>query len=138
MIEIGKKEGVIEREEEKMIYSIFEFGDTLVKEIMIPRVDIVAIDIEDTKDQILKLIADSGHSRFPVYEEQIDNIIGILYVKDLLRVVARNEKLDIRKILREPLFVPETKRVDELFRDLQKKRHRSPLPLMSLVVYQGL
>jgi len=122
MIEIGKKEGVIEREEERMIYSIFEFGDTLVKEIMIPRVDIVAIDIEDTKDQILKLIADSGHSRFPVYEEQIDNIIGILYVKDLLRVVARNEKLDIRKILREPLFVPETKRVDELFRDLQKKK----------------
>ena len=122
MIEIGKKEGIIEREEEKMIYSIFEFGDTIVKEIMTPRVDIVAIDIESEIDEILDTITKSGHSRFPVYEEKIDNVIGILYVKDLLKIIAKKEKIDLKKILRTPLFVPETKRVDELFKEMQKNK----------------
>ncbi|BAL80947.1 hemolysin family protein [Caldisericum exile] len=122
MIELGKKEGLIEREEEKMIYSIFEFGDTIVKDIMTPRVDIVAIDIESNLDEILDLITKSAHSRFPVYEEKIDNVIGILYVKDLLKVIAKKEKPDIKKILRAPFFVPETKRVDELFKEMQKNK----------------
>lgn len=122
MIEIGKKEGLIEREEEKMIYSIFEFGDTIVKEIMTPRVDIVAIDIDSDVDEILEIITKSGHSRFPVFEEKIDNMIGILYVKDLLKVIAKKEKPDLRKIIRTPFFVPETKRVDELFKEMQKNK----------------
>ncbi|MGC9099954.1 MAG: hemolysin family protein [Caldisericum sp.] len=122
MIELGKREGLIEHEEEKMIYSIFEFGDTIVKEIMTPRVDIVAIEIESDLDEILDIITKSGHSRLPVYEEKIDNVIGILYVKDLLKVIAKKEKPDIRKILRAPFFVPETKRVDELFKEMQKNK----------------
>jgi len=122
MIEIGRNEGIIESEEEKMIYSIFEFGDTIVKEIMTPRIDIIAIDVELPFEEALQTIINSGHSRFPVYEEKIDNIIGILHLKDLVRVIGQKGAVDIRKMLRAPYFVPESKRVDELFKEMQKNK----------------
>lgn len=124
MLEIGKEEGIIEKTEQKMLFSIFEFGDTLVREVMTPRVDIISLSVESTLDDVLKCIMDSNHSRIPIYENNIDNIIGILYIKDLFKIFsAKTEKTtDLQSILRNAYFVPETKRVDELFNEMQKNQ----------------
>lgn len=124
MLEIGKEEGIIEKTEQKMIFSIFEFGDTLVREVMTPRVDIISLSVESTLDDVLKCIMNSNHSRIPIYENNIDNIIGILYIKDLFKIFsAKTEKTtDLQSILRNAYFVPETKRVDELFNEMQKNK----------------
>ncbi len=126
MLHLGKEEGIIEKSEEKMIFSIFEFGDTLVREVMTPRVDMVTIPVNATIDQILNVVIESNHSRIPVYSGKIDNIIGILYIKDLFKIFKMHsqnrDKIKLKDILRPAYFVPETKRVDELFREMQKKK----------------
>jgi len=126
LIDAGKDEGVIEEQEKEMIRNIFEFSDTMVKEVMIPRVDMACISSDTRLDSILKLIKKMGHSRIPVYEETIDNIIGILYAKDLLGIYRQwytsKEKFDLKRIIREPYFVPENKKIDELLDIFQKDR----------------
>jgi putative hemolysin len=126
LIDAGKDEGVIEEEENAMIRNIFEFGDTMVKEVMIPRVDMDCIPSDTKLNLILKLIKKMGHSRIPVYEETIDNIIGILYAKDLLGIYEQwyisKEKFDLKEIIREAYFVPENKKIDELLDIFQKDR----------------
>ena len=126
LIDAGKDEGVIEEEEKKMIKNIFEFGDTMVKEVMIPRVDMAYISSDTKIGSILKLIKKMGHSRIPVYEDTIDNIIGILYAKDLLGIYQQwytsKEKFDLKEIIREAYFVPENKKIDELLDIFQKDR----------------
>ena len=126
LINVGKDEGVIEEQEKQMIKNIFEFGDTTVKEVMIPRVDITFAPHDITLDMLVNLIRISGHSRIPVYEGTIDNIIGILYVKDILKIHKQafqlKEKFEIRKILRKAYFVPDNKKIDELLDIFQKDR----------------
>jgi len=126
LIDAGKDEGVIEEEEKKMIRNIFEFGDTMVKEVMVPRVDIACISSNTRLNSILNLIKKVGHSRIPVFEETIDNIIGILYVKDLLAVYEQwyksKEKFDLKKIIRRAYFVPENKKIDDLLDIFQRDK----------------
>ncbi|MCG2761648.1 MAG: hemolysin family protein [Candidatus Atribacteria bacterium] len=126
LIDMGKDEGVIKEEEKKMIRNIFEFGDTTVKEVMIPRVDMACISSDTKLGSILKLIKKMGHSRIPVFEETIDNIIGILYAKDLLGIYEQwytsKEKFDLKEIIREAYFVPENKKIDELLDIFRKDR----------------
>lgn len=123
MVEIGEEEGVIEEEERKMIHSILEFGDTTVKEIMVPRTEIIALPEEKTVKEALDLALKAGYSRIPIYKETIDNITGILYVKDLLSfATAGKTELAVKELAREPYFVPETKRVDSLLREFQKNK----------------
>jgi putative hemolysin len=126
LIDAGKDEGVIKEEENAMIRNIFEFGDTMVKEVMIPRVDMDCIPSDTKLNLILKLIKKMGHSRIPVYEETIDNIIGILYAKDLLGIYEQwytsKEKFDLKEIIRKAYFVPENKKIDELLDIFQKDR----------------
>jgi len=126
LIDAGKDEGVIEEGEKEMIRNIFEFGDTMVKEVMIPRVDMACIPSDTELGSILKLIKKMGHSRIPVYEETIDNIIGILYAKDLLGIYEQwytsKEKFDLKEITRKAYFVPENKKIDELLDIFQKDR----------------
>ncbi|MBU4227126.1 hemolysin family protein [bacterium] len=126
LIDMGKDEGVIKEEEKKMIRNIFEFGDTTVKEVMIPRVDMACISSDTKLGSILKLIKKMGHSRIPVFEETIDNIIGILYAKDLLGIYEQwytsKEKFDLKGIIREAYFVPENKKIDELLDIFRKDR----------------
>ncbi len=126
LIDAGKDEGVIEEEEKEMIKNIFEFGDTLVKEVMIPRVDMACIPSDTKLGSILKLIKKMGHSRIPVYEETIDSIIGIFYAKDLLGIYEQwyisKEKFDLKEIIRKAYFVPENKKIDELLDIFQKDR----------------
>jgi len=126
LIDAGEDEGIIEEEEKEMIKNIFEFGDTMVKEVMIPRVDMACIPSDIKLDSILKLIKKMGHSRIPVYEETIDNIIGILYAKDLLVIYEQwftsKDKFSLKDIIRKTYFVPENKKINELLDIFQKDR----------------
>ena len=126
LINVGEDEGVIEEEEKKMIRNIFEFGDTMVKEVMVPRVDMACIPSEAKLNSILRLIKKMGHSRIPVYKENVDNIIGILYTKDLLIVYEQwyksKEKFDLKKIIRRAYFVPENKKIDDLLDIFQRDK----------------
>ena len=126
----------LEVEKKEMIQGIVELSLTTVKEVMVPRIDTVFVSADSGREELLALISESGHSRFPVYEETIDNVIGILYVKDLLKGLVGNETpagasaggapqdgvFDVRKLAREPFFVPESKHIDELLRELRRRK----------------
>lgn len=115
-----QEEGGLEKDEREMIYSIFQFGETLCREIMVPRIDINGLDVQSTVQEAINEFIKSGHSRVPVYEETIDEIIGLLYAKDLLRTdLTEKEKTGIRPFLRKAYFIPESKNVDELLREMQ-------------------
>jgi putative hemolysin len=123
LMDAGQQEGFIERDERKMIYSIFQLSETLAREIMIPRIDILAIDVQSPLSEAVDSLLKSGYSRVPVYEETVDNILGVLYTKDLLRVWREgNGNSSIRHLLRPAYFVPEAKKVDELLAEMQARR----------------
>jgi CBS domain containing-hemolysin-like protein len=123
LIETGEEQGVLDVEERDMIHSVFALGEKKVHEVMVPRTDIVAIDVNTPPQQVLESVVSAGHSRIPVYEGSPDKIIGVLYVKDLFRRLARGEKdVTIRPFLRPAQFVPETKKVDDLLREMQKDK----------------
>ena len=122
-VEEEPDEGGLEQGERRMIYSIFQFGDTLVREIMVPRIDVFALDVETSLPDAIEALAGSGHSRVPVYVETVDNIIGILYAKDMLRAHPDAGQVEpIRGLCRTAYFVPEAKKVDELLREMQARR----------------
>ena len=112
---------ILNEEKKDMIQGIEDLSKTSVKEVMIPRIDVDFISSDIQRDELFSKIISTGHSRFPVYTDSIDNVIGVLYVKDLLKVFAENTSLDLLKIIRKPYFVPETKRIDSLLREF--KRH---------------
>jgi len=110
----------LEKDEREMIYSIFQFGETLCREVMVPRIDITGLEVNATVQEAIDIFTKSGHSRVPVYEETIDEIIGLLYAKDLLRTdLTEKEKTEVRPFLRKAYFIPESKNVDELLREMQ-------------------
>ncbi len=115
-------EEALDKEEKKMIRSIFEFGETTVKEIMVPRVDIKALDITTDYQTALSTIREAGHSRIPVYKESIDSIVGILYAKDILSWIAENPdmKWNLESLIKTAQFVPTSKKIDDLMRELKK------------------
>ena len=112
----------LNEEKEDMIRGVVDLSDTAVKEVMIPRIDVDFIPLDMETEDLLTRVAESGHSRFPVYAESIDNVVGVLYVKDLINSFARKEPIDLEKIIRKPFFVPESKRIDGLLREF-KRRH---------------
>lgn len=124
MINVGEETGIFRETETDMINSIFEFDNTVVKEVMTPRTDIAAINIDATVDEIFDVIVEEHFSRIPVYEETIDNIIGLLYVKDLFGMVkyGKEFKISLKDIIRPAYFVPEYKKIDELFKEMQKSK----------------
>ena len=123
MAEMASEEEAIEEGEKELIHSIFEFGDTLVREVMVPRPDMVAASIDSGVKQVLDLMLKHGYSRIPVYKGGIDEIVGVMYAKDLLRHLhAGKANVPLESIMREPYVVPETKKVDELLREMQLRR----------------
>ncbi len=122
LMDLGAEEGVIEEEEKEMIHGVFEFGDTLVKEIMTPRTDIRRVKSSAGFDEVLGFVMETGHSRVPVYEGSIDNIIGILYAKDLFQCMQDRKGFELRKILRPAYFVPETKKLTDIFKEMRVRK----------------
>ncbi len=123
-VNVSEEEGVIKRTERKMINSIFEFDDTTVREVMVPRIDMVGVEEKATIRQLVKLAVDKGHSRIPVFQESIDRITGIIYVKDLLQLLIDNEDEDIvvKEYMRSAYFIPESKKINELLTEMRKRK----------------
>ncbi len=122
MVDVGEEKGSIRDTEKEMINNIFDFDNINVSEIMTHRTDIAAIDSEATFEEVKKIVFEEQYTRFPVYEDTIDNIIGILHVKDLLQFIEHEHiiNFNLKNLIREPHFVPESKKTDQLFRELQK------------------
>jgi gliding motility-associated protein GldE len=110
------------KEDVAMLKGIVNFGNTSVRQVMTPRIDIVAIDIEDTFIDVMNVVKESGYSRMPVYKDSIDKIEGVLYIKDIIEHLDESENFEWQKLLREPMFVPETKKIDDLLKEIQESR----------------
>lgn len=131
LVEQSEEHGVIEPEEKEMIHSIFSFGETRVHNVMTPRLDISAVEADTDVSEASRAFTDSGHSRLPVYDDNLDNIVGVVHAKDVLRAIADSlngtapaEPLTLRALMREPYFIPDTKRVDDLLREFRlAKKH---------------
>ncbi len=123
LVDVGQQGGTIESGEKDMIYSVLQFGETLAREVMVPRPDLTTVEIELPLDEAIQLLLESGHSRVPVFEGEIDNIKGLLYAKDLLRLLPTGTAgKTIRELMRPAYFVPETKRADTLFKEMQDRK----------------
>ena len=119
LVNVSQEDGVIEREEKQMIYNVFDFGDSTAKDVMIPRIDMTFVDINATYDELMEIFREDMHTRFPVYEENTDNIIGIINIKDLI-LYPKNQEFSIQNILREPYFTYEYKRTADLMVEMRK------------------
>jgi putative hemolysin len=129
MVEQSEEHGVIETEEKEMIHKVFEFGDTLARQVMTPRADITAEEADASVDHLIRTVTESGHSRLPIYDDDLDNIVGIVHVKDVLRAITENDpNVSIRSLLRPPYYIPENKRVDDLLTDF--KRNKTQLAIV--------
>ncbi|MDP3565344.1 MAG: hemolysin family protein, partial [Methanoregula sp.] len=122
-IDVGKEEGTIEQGEQDMLYSVLEFADTTAREIMTPRVNVILMEDTVSFEEAIRIFNDTGFSRIPVYHEQIDNITGILNVKDVFSaMVSRRKDSAIKEVMYDPMFVPETQKIDDLLKELQVHR----------------
>jgi putative hemolysin len=120
---VSESEGILEEEEREMIHGIFELESTVAREVMTPRTDMVYLDVSTELSDVLATVVEKGHSRIPVYEDNIDNIVGILHVKDLLRCWDKGRQdVNLREMLRPPLFVPETKGIDDLLQEFRSEK----------------
>ncbi len=124
MIDLGEETGVFNSTEKEMINSIFDFDNTLAKEIMTPRTSVFAMDINDSPKRLINNMLEERYSRVPLYEDDIDNIIGILHIKDMFSIINKQniKKEDLINILRAPYFIPETKAIDSLFKEMQTNK----------------
>ena len=122
-IDGGEHIGILDENEREMIHSIFEFGETEVHEIMVPRTDIISADEESTVDDVTQLMKEKGHSRLPLYREDIDHILGIVHIKDLMPFVLSETPTSLVDVARTAHFVPETKKLDQLLKEFQREKH---------------
>ena len=129
MVDVGEEKGTIEEEEKELINNIFEFNDKTVAEVMIHRKDVFAVDVNADIYEKLDSIDEYKYSRIPVYEETIDEIVGILYIKDLLKYITAHTKIEIKSIMREAYFVSEHKMINDLFKELQKNKTQMAIVL---------
>ncbi|MCW5941847.1 MAG: HlyC/CorC family transporter [Fimbriimonadaceae bacterium] len=121
IVESAEQSGELEEEEREMLHSVFEFSDTVAREVMTPRIDLDALPIESDVEEVIRVIEESGHSRIPLYERTDDQIVGVIHAKDLLLARLQGE-VDLRSLLRQPLFVPENKDLHELLKEMRQSR----------------
>ena len=122
LLEQGKETGALDSNEHELIQNVFEFNERVVKNIMVPRTKISGIEVSTGKDELLEILITEGYSRMPVYDEVIDKIVGIVHAKDILPLLARNEEIVLKDIIRKPYFIPETKKINDLMAELQQMR----------------
>jgi CBS domain containing-hemolysin-like protein len=122
LLEQGKETGALDSNEHELIQNVFDFNERVVKNIMVPRTKISGVEIHTEQDDLVQIIITEGYSRMPVYDDVIDKIIGIVHAKDILPLLARNEPIVLKDIIRKPYFIPETKKINDLMAELQQKR----------------
>jgi putative hemolysin len=119
LVSVSHKQGHLIAEEQEMIHNVFDFTDTIVREVMVPRPEVVAVEASTSSGELMDLLAASGYSRLPVYRDNMDNVIGIIHAKDILPRILKNEKVELSKLLRKPLFVPDTAQLIEVLRQMR-------------------
>jgi CBS domain containing-hemolysin-like protein len=122
LLDQGKESGALDKAEHELIKNVFDFNERVVKNIMVPRTKISAIELTATQEELLETIISEGYSRIPVYDETIDKIVGIVHAKDILSLIVRHETFNLKDIIRKPLFVPESKKINDLMAELKLKR----------------
>ncbi|MDB4921675.1 hemolysin family protein [Mucilaginibacter sp.] len=122
LLEQGKETGALDSNEHELIQNVFDFNERVVKNIMVPRTKISGVDVNTGHEELVQIIISEGYSRMPVYDDVIDKIIGIVHAKDILPLLARNQEVILKDIIRKPYFVPETKKINDLMAELQQKR----------------
>jgi len=122
MITVGEEVGVVPHERQRMLQGVFNLSEIRVRDVMIPRTEVVGIEVGASLEEVLHLLIDSRHSRFPVYEENLDNVVGVIHSKDILKYVGRSESFALRKLARPPYFVPESKRIETLLQSFRRRR----------------
>lgn len=138
LLSLSREKGTIDEYEKEMIEGVFELQDKPVYEVMTPRVDMVALPLSATKDEIARCFAKSGYSRIPIYNGSIDNIVGILHVKDFLKIVLEGNNSELKNYLHQPTFVPDTKKIGELFREMRKKKIQMAIVIDEFGGVEGL
>jgi putative hemolysin len=122
LLEEGRRKGVFDETEEKLIHGVFEFADRSVKEVMVPRPNVYSINIEESQDEIVKYIVENEFSRYPVYRENLDKIVGVVYQKDITKQIWLQSPFSLDKLLKKPYFVPDTMEISILMKEMQKRR----------------
>jgi len=140
MIETGEREGVIEEDEREMLQRIFRFNNTIAKEVMTPRLDVTAIDAESTVEEAIETCVQSGHARIPIYEGSLDNVIGVVHIRDLVRDLNYGEtaNLGLEDLIQPTLHVPESKNVDDLLREMRADRLRIAIVIDEFGTTEGI
>lgn len=137
IVEVSHEEGVIESDEKKMIYNVFDFGDSVAKDIMVPRIDMTFVDVNSTYEEVIEVFRQEKYTRYPVFEETTDNVIGIINIKDLL-LAKSGQKFCLRDYLREPLYTYEFKKTTELMVELRKTQNNIAIVLDEYGATAGL
>jgi CBS domain containing-hemolysin-like protein len=122
LLEKGKESGALNLSEHELIKNVFDFNERIVKNIMVPRTKIIALEITDTTDDLINTLTEEGYSRIPIYDDNIDKIVGVVHTKDILPLVAKGKDVVITNIMRKPYFIPETKKINDLMAEFQQKR----------------
>lgn len=123
LIDLGTREGTIDEDEEQLLHSVIEFGDTLVREIMIPRTEMIAVEVDISREELSKMVAEAGHSRIPIFDETIDNIMGVFFAKDLIKSQHEGDTaFRLASHLHKPYFVPEVMRISDLLKEFQRRK----------------
>lgn len=122
LLDKGKESGALNNAEHELIKNVFDFNERIVKNIMVPRTKIVAIEVTDSTDEFIETVMEEGYSRIPIYDDNIDQIVGVVHTKDILPLVARGKEVVLKDIMRKPYFIPETKKINDLMAEFQLKR----------------
>ncbi len=122
MIDVGQESGVVAAEQRRMLHSIFDLTETRVRDVMIPRTEVVSIEVSTPFEAVMAVVQESGHSRFPVYSDDLDRLVGIVHAKNILEFIGKMDQFSLRELCRKPYFVPEAKRIGVLLQNFRKKR----------------
>ncbi|WP_437921805.1 hemolysin family protein [Sphingobacterium sp. LRF_L2] len=122
LLEKGKESGALNNAEHELIKNVFDFNERIVKNIMVPRTKIVAVDMSETADDFINTVTEEGYSRIPIYDDNIDQIVGIVHTKDILPIIVKGKEVVLKNIMRKPYFIPETKKINDLMTEFQQKR----------------
>lgn len=122
LLEKGKESGALNNSEHELIKNVFDFNERIVKNIMVPRTKIVAVEVNDPAHEFIKTVTEEGYSRIPIYDDNIDQIVGIVHTKDILPLIVKGKDVVLRNIMRKPYFIPETKKINDLMAEFQLKR----------------
>lgn len=122
LLEKGKESGALNTSEHELIKNVFDFNERIVKNIMVPRTKIIAVEVDDTAEEFIHTVTEEGYSRIPIYDDNIDQIVGVVHTKDILPLLVKGKQVVLKNIMRKPYFIPETKKINDLMTEFQQKR----------------